>query len=289
MIKLIMGSIFEITEPIPNAKRTHAFSITIPWTDASYVGSSVLRSLMHCTDAKEVGRLKRPGNFFDFTRYRPMLSVDDEGKRETGIPNTHIYHARYSGKDYLFLRCLEPHRSAEEYANSIIEILEQFNTERYCTLGSMYGHQSHTRPLGVSGTSDREHTRRLLEKLGVRESGYQGPTTPLILVSEEARKRGMETMGMIVHLPLYLQTEEDYMGQYTLLRLVCSLYNFPINLDEIKGKGEKLYRELDMAAENDPRLKDFIQRLEAVYDSQQQLSPEMDSFMRDISGRFSQN
>jgi hypothetical protein len=45
---------------------------------------------------KELAKLAKPGNFFDFTRYRPILYYE-EGIRQVKIPNT-TFRGGLSGK-----------------------------------------------------------------------------------------------------------------------------------------------------------------------------------------------
>jgi hypothetical protein len=64
---------FELVEPVPELNQPHALAIIRHWTDVSGVGSLVLSCLETYLNAKELGELAHPGDFFDFTRYRPTL------------------------------------------------------------------------------------------------------------------------------------------------------------------------------------------------------------------------
>ena len=64
---------FEINDPIPDLNEPYVFAILRPWIDMNHVGSLTLNRLETQFGAKELGKLAKPGNFFDFTRYRPTL------------------------------------------------------------------------------------------------------------------------------------------------------------------------------------------------------------------------
>jgi len=81
---------FELTKPLPELKNTQAIAILKPWIDVNSVGSMVLKELINWSKAKELGRLAKPGEFYDFTRYRPTLYFE-KGIRKMRIPNTEIY------------------------------------------------------------------------------------------------------------------------------------------------------------------------------------------------------
>lgn len=55
---------FEIDEPVPELNEPHALAMLQPWIDVGGVGTLTLSWLEGHFQAKEVGRLARPGNFF---------------------------------------------------------------------------------------------------------------------------------------------------------------------------------------------------------------------------------
>ena len=285
---------FELYEPLPELRNTQAFAMLSPWIDVGGVGTSTLRSLETHFRASELGKLSRPGMFYDFTRYRPISSLV-EGRRVIRIPNTVInYSQRGENGDSIFLHFLEPHAMGEVYVESVLKVLERLGVRRYCLLGGMYDVVPHTRPLIITGSaSDLEGK---LKEVGVTDSRYQGPTSINILISEQALKRGIETMILIVHLPHYAQLEEDYSGQYALLSLVCHLYNLSIDLDRIKQTGEEQYQRISRAVEADPEVRELVRAMEKSYDEgleetrppggMPRLSPEIERFLKEMEKRF---
>ena len=101
---------FELNEPLPELKEPHVFAMVRPWVDVGSVGTLTLNRLERFLGSKELGRLARPGTFFDFTRYRPNMRLVD-GKREVKIPNSILRYAiTEDGPDYLFLHLMAPKR-----------------------------------------------------------------------------------------------------------------------------------------------------------------------------------
>ncbi|MCH9016178.1 MAG: hypothetical protein IIB89_00260, partial [Chloroflexi bacterium] len=62
---------FEFPEPLPELKDPHVLAVLRPWIDVGNVGTLTLRRLERHLESKEIGRLVRPGRYYDFTRYRP--------------------------------------------------------------------------------------------------------------------------------------------------------------------------------------------------------------------------
>ena len=220
---------FEIIEPIPELREPHVLATLNPWIDVNNVGTLTLDGLEAQLGAKELARLARPGNFFDFTRYRPTVYLEGAARR-LKIPNTILsYATREKGNDFLFLRMLEPHSLGEDYVDSVIELLKAFKAKRYCLLGSMYDAVPHTKPLLVSGRATGKDAEQDLKKAGVQSSNYQGPTTITYLITQRAPEIDMQTTTFIVSLPQYVNMEEDYLGKVRLMEILNLLYDIPID------------------------------------------------------------
>jgi len=99
---------FEFNEPVPELNNPHVLAVLRPWIDVGNVGTLTLNRLERHLRSKELGRLSKPGMFYDFTRYRPRSFVN-EGRREVSVPNTIIRYAqRQEGPDLITVHLLEP-------------------------------------------------------------------------------------------------------------------------------------------------------------------------------------
>src|SRR5512136_914792 len=289
---------FEISEPPPDLKEPHALAVLQPWIDVGNVGTLVLSRLQSQFKAFELGRLLRPGTFFDFTRYRPVLYMK-EGRRELGIPNTSVSWAKTeTGRDFLFLRLLEPHMQAETYIDSVLELFKTFGVKSYCLLGSMYDMTPHTRPLLVSGSGSNLKLQNEMETARVVPSEYVGPTTIALLITQNASEMGIETSTLIVHLPQYFILENDYRGEVRLMEVLGSLYGLPLaqeDLDKAREQSESVSQLAERMMQQEPRYRPILKHLEALYDSrvnktkeESHLSPELEQLLQDLSRRFTQ-
>ena len=291
---------FEINEPIPELRDPHAFAMIRPWVDVGSVGTLTLNRLERFMGSKELGRLARPGTFFDFTRYRPSMRLVD-GNREVKVPNSTIrYAVTDDGPDYLFLHLLEPHSNGEDYTDSIMELVNHFGVKRYCRLGAMYDAVPHTRPLLVTGSLGSVEQKRSVPNFKLQQSTYQGPTTIMNLLSEGIEQAEIETINFMVHLPQYVQLEEDYAGTSRMIEVLSSVYNnIPADLAPMR-RGQRQYRELNSTLDRNTELKTLIQQMEAYYDAQldseessetepaptANLSPEIEKFLSELGERL---
>jgi predicted ATP-grasp superfamily ATP-dependent carboligase len=255
---------FEIIEPIPELREPHVLATLNPWIDVNNVGTLTLDGLEAQLGAKELAKLARPGNFFDFTRYRPTVYLEGAVRR-LKIPNTILsYATREKGNDFLFLRMLEPHSLGEDYVDSIIELLKTFKAKRYCLLGSMYDAVPHTKPLLVSGRATGKDAEQDLKKAGVQSSNYQGPTTITYLITQRAPEIDMQTTTFIVSLPQYVNMEEDYLGKVRLMEILNVLYDIPIDKKDFE-KAARQRSLINQRVETNQDLKKILPHLEAIY------------------------
>ncbi|HXX34522.1 MAG TPA: PAC2 family protein, partial [Thermodesulfobacteriota bacterium] len=266
------------------------FVILRPWIDVNNVGTLVLNELETQFGAVDLAKLAKPGHFFDFTRYRPTLYLE-EGIRKVSIPNVTLHYAkREGGNDLLFLHLLEPHALSEVYVDSVLRLLKTFKVKKYVLLGSMYDAVPHTRPLIVNGGAIGREAEQELSKSGAMPSRYQGPTTITILITQKAQEFGMETSWFIVSLPQYVVLEEDYVGKLRLMEILNLLYHIPIGKKDFEMALDQ--RSLiSQKVERSPELKNLLPQLETMYEiriktKEGEKVPKLSSEMEEILWRI---
>jgi len=286
---------FEIDEPFPELTEPHALAMLRPWIDVGNIGTLALSWLEKQAHAKRLAELARPGSYFDFTRYRPML-YGSRDQRQMVLPNSYVTYGRQEeDHDFLFLHLLEPHTLGEIYVDSVLQLLVSFGVKRYCLIGSMYDFVPHTRPLLVTGGASDEKTKYELERAGVYSSDYEGPTTICFLISQRAPERGIESMTMIVHLPQYTQLDNDYMGVVRLKEVISSMYGIPVDEASIV-EAERQREQINAEVARNPQMQGIVGQLEHSYDARIReekdkeefptLSPEVEEFLREMERRF---
>ena len=283
---------FEIVEPVPELREPHAIVMIRPWVDVGNVGTLTLQRMERHFKAEPLGKLARPGTFFDFTRYRPTTRLVND-VRETTCPNTLVNYAQpETGHGLLFLHLLEPHAMAEDYVDSLAELLKYFGARVYCRIGAMYDSVPHTRPIVVTGNPGGVQPRTggpspLIQQ---RQSQYEGPTTILGTLADAAAQMGLESMSFMAHLPHYAQVEEDFAGTARMLEVLSAFYDIPASLAPNR-RGKLQYAEIESAVERQPEVKALVAQLESYYDSKYpsspaeeapSLSPEIERFLRDL-------
>jgi predicted ATP-grasp superfamily ATP-dependent carboligase len=291
--KFVRIGAFHLQEPLPERNEPYVLAVLRPWIDVNNVGSLVLKELATRFEAPELGRLSKPGQFYDFTRYRPVIHLE-EGIRDMSIPNTTIRYAKRAGQnDLLLLRLLEPHAHAEFYISSVLKLLKTFRAKKYILLGSMYDTVPHTRPLLVSGYGMGEEAVRDIKRAGILPITYHGPSSIANLITKEAAVSGIEVIVLIVSLPQYVVLDEDYLGKLKLMEVLNTLYNIPIAKEDFE-KALEQRDSINERLESSPEVKILLPQLENIYDARAKamekegvssLTPEMEALFWKISGK----
>ena len=285
---------FEFQEPLPDLKTPHVLAVIRPWIDVGRIGTLSLGRMERHLGAKGLGRLARPGQFYDFTRYRPR-TVLNQGQREFSIPSTIFRYAiRDEAPDLIFLHILEPHMRGEDFTDSVVEALKVLGAQRYSLVGGMYDMVPHTRPLLVSSSPGQDGEDEESRLVKATPSTYQGPTSITSLIPQEVASMGVQTRTFIVHLPQYFQVDEDFTGTARLMEILCSIYHLPNRLRDLE-RGRQQYASLQNMIKDASETSSLLKRLEERYDRNHRegeeeqpppLSPSIEEFLRGLGQGF---
>ena len=219
-----------------------------------------------------------------------------EGRRVLNIPNSVVRYAKNpaTGRDCIFLHLREPQSMAEDFTDSVIELLQHCRVTEYCRIGSMYDYMPHTRPLKITGTlspANKDHAAGIVT---VHKSKYEGPTSIVNLVNEALPDLEIESTSLMVHIPHYATLGEDYAGAARLMDALCAIYGFPNSLAESK-RGEQQYLQINVAVESNPEAEKHVRELESHYDRELmeamseeplKMSPSLESFLHEMGERL---
>jgi hypothetical protein len=277
---------FQLHEPVPELNEPYVLACLRPWIDVNGVGSLVLDELETRLGATELGALSRPGHFYDFTRYRPTIDLED-GIRDFSIPTTSIHYAKREGRnDVILLRLLEPHAHSEFYVESVCKLLKTFGVKKYILLGSMHDMVPHTRPLLVSGYGMGKEARQDVRKAGVLPIVHHGPSSIVNLITKKAAEAGIDTIALVVSLPQYVVLDEDHLGKVRLMEVLNMLYDIPVGTEDF-DKALAQRKLIGERVDDSPQIKALLPQLEKAYELRLQTAeaegtPRMTSEMEDM-------
>lgn len=275
---------FEINISPSNYKSSHFISILRPWINVGNVGHNAISRLVKIFNLEEIGKLKNPSKYYDMTRYRPEL-LNENGKRKIRVPNTVIFGNKNQFDENIFLLyLLEPHNFAEDFNSAIVDLIKSLNGKRYISIGGMFDSVPHTKPLPVTGSYKGWTPPEPLNETLKNKSNYTGPTSMTSQLTQILHnKLSMETLSLMVHIPLYVKLEDDFLAASRLLENLSYIYKFSNDFPERK-KGENQYIEIHKNLQNNTQVNEMIKQfeIEASKKDEIDLPPEIENFLKDL-------
>ena len=258
--------------------------------DAGQAATRAVKRLGEIYDATRLATID-PETFFDFTQQRPLVEIDDEGRRQILWPDNECRAAVVPNGDHdlILLAGIEPHLRWRTFAEALADIVTSTGVELVVTLGANYGMVPHSRPFEVVGSSTNAD---LAERLGLGRPTYQGPTGAVGVLHDVLDTLGVPVISLRVSAPHYVQGTPNPKAAQALLRrleLVTGIAADPAALDADVREWEQ---RVEAAVAEDPEVHEYVERLEAQVDRDADplsrpgdLAAEVEAFLREQGGR----
>lgn len=235
------------------------------WNDAGEAASNAVAHLEQVWDATPFVELD-PEDYHDFQVNRPVVHLDDEGRRHVTWPTTRISWARPPGadRDVLLVRGIEP---SMRWRSFVVEVLGHgaaHGATMLVTLGALLADVPHTRPIPVSTTSDDP---ALMERLALEPSTYQGPTGIVGVLHEGAAREGLPGLSLWAAVPHYVGQNPSPKATLALLRRVEELLDVTVPLGELPEDARAWEHGVDELAEEDGEIGEYVRQLEEAKDT----------------------
>lgn len=237
------------------------------WPDAGEVATGALRYLIAKSRATRLGSIASDP-FYDFSSLRPITSIEQGELKLLRFPSNDLYfRAEESGEhDFLFLLATEPHLRWETYVRQVARLIDEFAVSRVVTLGSMFDAVPHTKEAKVSGVASSDDLRLLLRVNGVALIDYQGPSSVHSLVHRTCRERGVESVSLWGHAPLYVRAPANPKVCWALLSRLACVSSLTLDLSDLRAAGEYLTDTLDKLLAENTNIRLYVRRLEEQYE-----------------------
>jgi hypothetical protein len=254
------------------------------WVDA---GSAATTALGILADDAETVATFDADQLFDYRARRPPLEIVDGRLTELTWPELVLRRTRLDERDLLVLVGPEPDYRWRAFTTDVIGLAARLGVVQWISLGAIPAAVPHTRPVPIIGT---EASPGLLR--GEIVAGPAGTLrVPSALVSAlelEVSGAGIPALGYFAQVPHYVS------GPYAtaaleLLRALGTHLGVTIPAGELTGEARELRGRLDTAAGLDETTRDYVQRLEVLYDEQRlpsgdDLISDIERFLRDQGG-----
>ena len=248
------------------------------WPDASEAATRAMRFLVRKLRATKFAEID-PEDFYDFTHVRPQSRVNRRGERVTRWPQNDLYYftPEDEARRLLLFIGTEPNLKWRTYSSILTAVARRHDVRLIVSLGALLDAVPHTREPRVTGRASSIELTQKAEWLGIKNSGYQGPTGIHTAFSDACTEVGMEQASIWGHCPHYVNTSPDPKVSHALLTRLRSLIDIDVDLEELHIAGNAYQEEVDKVIAKQPDVINYVRRLERRYDEAQTATEDIPS------------
>jgi proteasome assembly chaperone (PAC2) family protein len=235
------------------------------WNDAGSAATAALQHLHEVWDAQDVDELD-PEEYHDFQVNRPVVTTDDDGRREITWPTTTIASATIApgGRRVLLVHGIEPSMRWRGYCRELLDLAEEHGVRTVVTLGALLADVPHTRPIPMTATSESVGLQAVLD---VEPSTYEGPTGIVGVLQHAAAERGLQSVSLWAAVPHYVAHPPSPKATLAILARIEELLSEPIPLGDLPEDAEAWQHGVDELAAEDTEIAEYVQQLEEAKDT----------------------
>lgn len=235
------------------------------WNDAGEAASGAIEHLEKVWNAQSLVALD-PEDYHDFQVTRPMVQLDDEGRRSIVWPTTRLSWASPPGaaRDVVLVRGIEPSMRWRTFTAELLGHAQEYGCTLLVTLGALLADVPHTRPIPVTSTSE---DLDLVDRLAVEPSRYEGPTGIVGVVQDAAGALGIPGLSLWAAVPHYVGQSPSPKATLALLRRVEELLDVTVPLGDLPDDARAWERGVDELAEEDSEIGEYVRQLEEAKDT----------------------
>ena len=248
------------------------------WPDAAEAASVVVHYLVKKLPAKKFASVD-PEEFYDFTVVRPQTEIDSGGERIIRWPiNDFYYYAPEDKAQGLLLYAgTEPNLRWRAFSDIVTDVAQRHGVELVISLGALLDAVPHSREPRVTGRASSPELAQKVEWLGIRESGYQGPTGIHSAFMAACNEKGLAHANIWGHCPHYINKSPNLAVGRAILSRLRSLVDFTVDLEELNMAAQAFEAEVTESISKQPDISAYVLRLEECHDKDNESSSEIPS------------
>jgi predicted ATP-grasp superfamily ATP-dependent carboligase len=234
------------------------------WNDAGDGASAAAAYLARRWHAERFAAID-PEEFYDFTATRPEVRIEDSA-RAIDWPENVFSSAPLgaTGRDVVFLRGVEPQLRWRTFTSLVVEVATAVGVELVVTLGALLAEVPHTRPVRVTGTAADQ---RLVDRLGLRPSRYEGPTGILGVLQDALHRAGVPSASLWATVPAYVGQTPSPKATLALVSHLAELFDVSVPTVDLDVASAAYERQVNEVVSADEDASAYVRSLEEAEDS----------------------
>ena len=245
------------------------------WNDGAQAASLAAGYLAKTWQAERFAHID-PEEFFDFQATRPHVSLERGMTRKIEWPETAFYHARPDGLDHdvVLLLGIEPNLRWQTFTDLVVGLVRELGVEMMITLGALLADVPHTRPSPVTGSASDPD---LVQKLGLSESRYEGPTGIVGVLHDACRRAEIPSASLWVAVPHYVSLTPSPRAAVALCERLGSLIGLEVHVGDLEEAARSYEEQVSEAVASDEETAAYVEELEQRVDSLEESSSDLPS------------
>lgn len=230
------------------------------WNDAADAATGAVEHLEEIWQSRPVAELD-PDGYYDFQVTRPTISMGEGDQRRIQWPTTRFSVCRPPGteRDVVLIRGIEPNIRWRAFCEDVLEVCHSLAAGKLVLLGALLADVPYTRPLPVSGSSSDE---ALIERLGLAQTRYEGPTGIVGVLHDAATRAEMTVVSFWAHVPHYVSEPPCPKATLSLLHRVEDSLDLPVPMGELTEEAAEWQERVDSLTKQDADIAEYVQALE---------------------------
>lgn len=255
------------------------------WNDAGEAATEAVRHLQEAWSAQPFVDID-PEEFYDFTSVRPMVRLDDGGRRSILWPENEFHWAEPPGAPgIILLRGIEPQLRWRTFCEQIIGVASEVNARLVITLGALLADVAHTRPTSVFGTSD---DGKVIDALHLEPSRYEGPTGVVGVLHDLCAQHGVNSASLWAAVPSYVPAAPSPKAALAIVERVCAILKTEVPTTALALEAAAYEQQISDLVSEDEETAAYVAHLEETHDrdaiagnTADELVSEVERFLRE--------
>jgi len=262
------------------------------WNDAAESASGAAKYIAEKTGVESVAALD-PEDYYDFQFARPSVFFDETGNRQLSWPNTEMHaptaasraeHPEYA--NLCVMLGVEPSRRWRTFTEEILEMVNDREIDTVIFLGAMLAEVPHTRPIGVSTTSQNEQVR---EQLDAERSQYEGQVGILTVLGQAFEANNIKTLALWASVPHYVHNAPSPKGMLAMVAEIEKLLGLSFDRSALAEQAFTWERGIDEISLADDEMAGYIAELEKKHDEAESVQASGDFLANEFEKFLRQN
>jgi len=262
-----------ITEK-PKLRQPHMVCGIGGWVDGGEAATGSIRYLIRKLRAKRFAEIpidkfhifQVPGQI----SLRPHIRVEDGILKEHRLPRNHFFYSANPNanaeNDVILFRGTEPNLNWEEYADTILNLAEEFAVARIYLLGGVLDKIPHTREPSISCSCSSEQLKEEMRKYGVRFSSYEGPGsfgTTLLYMCQDRHMQMVNIMTRATYYPEFnINIPHNPRAIKSVMMKLNDMLHLNLDTSDLDKEADEIAAKIELMASNNSEFRTYIEELE---------------------------